>query len=233
MRLLGRELEHVLRLLRRNRLLHELPREDVEHLERHQRAVADLRTDRVGALELEVVRLAEVLRDGDRLALARREAQHVRARGREPLHDARRAPLLRARRDAHAHHEPLQADAVRLAHALGRREEAWVARAEEVEADVEERALLVHRPGADVDVDEHLADGRAHGLEVATPEDDAAADVLRLAVSEEGAYVERIFQRRFHANHDVESLWRSRVRLTMSWAKRKMLTVIAVKTMLS
>ena len=215
MRLLSRKLEHVLRLFRRDRLLHDLPRQDIKHLKRDQRAVADLRADRIGALQLEIMRLAEILRDGARSALAGGEAERVRARRREALDDAGRAALLLARRDAHAHDEPLQADAVRLAHALARREEARVARPEEVEADVQERALLVHRPRADVDVDEHLPDRGAHGLEVAPPEHDAPADVLRLAVCEEGAHVERVLERGLHADHDVESLWRSSVRWTM------------------
>ena len=187
MRLLRCELENVLRPLRRNRLLHDLTRQNVEHLERHQGAIADLRADRVGALDLEIVCLAEVLRNRDRPSLARREPQRVRTRRREPLHDARGPCLLprRPRRDAHAHHEALQADAVGLSHAPAGRKLVRVFRVEEVQAHVNEWALLVHRAGADVDVDEHLADRRAYRLEVAAPENNAATDVLRLAVREE------------------------------------------------
>ena len=71
-RVQGHYQRHVFRLLWWDRLLHDLARQDIEHLKGDQRAVADLRADRIGALQLEIMRLAEILRDSARRGVGRR-----------------------------------------------------------------------------------------------------------------------------------------------------------------
>ena len=78
----------------------------------------------------------------------------------------------------------------------------------EVEAEIEQRARLVHRTRGNIDVDEHLAHSRADRLEVSAPQNDTIADILLLTVREETANVEWVIQRWLHAYDDIQSLKR-------------------------
>ena len=77
---------------------------------------------------------------------------------------------------------------------------------EKIKTQTEERSTLVHGCGRYVDVDEHLADGRADRLEVPAPQLDAQSDVLGFTVSKEGSDVERVFHGGLHTDDNIQRL---------------------------
>lgn len=105
---------------------------------------------------------------------------------------------------------------------------------EQFQGDINNPTGLVRGHSRDIDVDEHAANRRPHGLEVASPEDDPSADSGRLERGEDRASFERVFYGGLHANNNVQRLcmsWKLLVnRIIGNWIER---TVIAVRTALS
>ena len=86
--LLGGKFEHILGFLGGHLLPHDLTRDDSAKFHGDISTAANFDTQDIWILEIEVVRLPEVLGDRLRTALTKREAEVLRALREEPLNDA-------------------------------------------------------------------------------------------------------------------------------------------------
>jgi len=111
---LGGKFEHILRLLWRDLLAHDLTRDDMAKFHRDISALANFYTEYIRVAEGDIVCLSEVLGDRLRTALTKREAEVLRALHEEPLNDAGSrwrscSWLIGTGEDANARDEPVEA----------------------------------------------------------------------------------------------------------------------------
>ena len=88
------------------------------------------------------------------------------------------------RRDSNSREEFLQSDTFSIWY-VGQGRRVLTSFGEELEAEVDELSGLVHHASRDIDVDEPSAHRRPDGLEVASPEHNAATQVLGFTIGEE------------------------------------------------
>ena len=169
--LLRGKLKHVLGLLRRDLLAHDLAGHDSAKLHGDVRAVANFDAEDIWVSKVKVVRLAEVLGDGLGATLTKREAEVLRTLSEESLNNAGGSGLscgclAGIGEDADASDEPVEAVVFALGEVTSGRKIVRLIRprvpANELQAEANEGTVFVHDSGGDIDVDQHSPDGRTN-----------------------------------------------------------------------